>query len=103
MEKKRHVSKVTVGELIRRREAREPGFKVRVDEKVAQLAIARQVRALRERRNLSQAELASLAGTGQAAIARIESGRRVPKFELLSRIADALHARVMLKLEDSRA
>ncbi len=40
---------------------------------------------------MSQAQLAELAGTGQAAISRIESGRDLPTLALLKRIAAALN------------
>ncbi|MET8690823.1 helix-turn-helix transcriptional regulator [Streptomyces sp. NPDC004732] len=39
---------------------------------------------------MSQAELASAAGTGQAAISRIESGHDIPTLPVLERIATAL-------------
>ncbi|MFJ5274986.1 helix-turn-helix domain-containing protein [Streptomyces sp. NPDC088358] len=48
------------------------------------------VRFWRQRRSMSQARLAELAGTGQAAISRIESGRDQPTLALLERIASAL-------------
>ncbi|MFF1708182.1 helix-turn-helix domain-containing protein [Streptomyces sp. NPDC058252] len=48
------------------------------------------VRSWRRQRGLSQARLAELAGTGQAAISRIESGRDLPTLMLLERIASAL-------------
>ncbi|MFD6821442.1 helix-turn-helix domain-containing protein [Streptomyces sp. NPDC060085] len=48
------------------------------------------VKAWRIRRGVSQARLAELAGTGQAAISRIESGRDLPTLALLGRIAAAL-------------
>ncbi|MET7986505.1 helix-turn-helix transcriptional regulator [Streptomyces sp. NPDC005281] len=48
------------------------------------------VRFWRQQRGMSQARLAELAGTGQAAISRIESGRDLPTLTLLDRIASAL-------------
>jgi DNA-binding XRE family transcriptional regulator len=98
MAKRKHIADLRVADLVRERDAREPGFKARVDGRVEQLAIARQVRSLRERSNLTQSELARRAGTGQAAIARIESGRTVPKLDLLARIAVALNAQLRLSL-----
>ena len=52
--------------------------------------IAGQVANRRRARGLSQAELASLVGTTQSAIARLESGGRPPRIDTLLRIADAL-------------
>jgi DNA-binding XRE family transcriptional regulator len=98
-----HISDTTIDDSIAELDARRPGFKARVEARVQQLAIARQVRKLREKRNLTQTELAELAGTGQAAIARIESGRTVPKLDLLARIADALNATMKLSLAPRRA
>ncbi|MET8036708.1 helix-turn-helix transcriptional regulator [Streptomyces sp. NPDC005345] len=54
------------------------------------------VRYWRGRRGMSQARLAELAGTGQAAISRIESGRDQPTLALLERIASALGCRLTL-------
>ena len=87
---RKHVSSLSTRELVRELDTKDPGFSTRVDARVADLALARRVRALREKRKLTQAELAELAGTGQAAIARIEAGRTVPKLDLLVRIAAAL-------------
>jgi DNA-binding XRE family transcriptional regulator len=96
--KQPHVSDATIDDLIRDRDAREPGFKARVEARVEQLAVGRRVRSLREKRHLSQSELATRAGTGQASIARIESGKSVPKLDLLARIAAALGARLSVEL-----
>jgi predicted transcriptional regulator len=52
--------------------------------------IAGQVADRRRARGLSQAELASLVGTTQSAIARLESGGRPPRIDTLRRIAPAL-------------
>ncbi|MGV9705768.1 helix-turn-helix domain-containing protein [Streptomyces sp. NPDC003483] len=52
------------------------------------------VRFWRRQRSMSQARLAELAGTGQAAISRIESGRDQPTLALLERIASALDCRL---------
>jgi len=52
--------------------------------------LARELRILREGKRLSQQELADLVGTGQPAIARIESGRTIPKLDVIARIAHAL-------------
>lgn len=53
---------------------------------VGRLTLAAQVvRRCRLRRNLSQGQLAALAGTTQSAISRLESGASVPSFD---RVAD---------------
>jgi DNA-binding XRE family transcriptional regulator len=60
--------------------------------------IAAQVAAQRHARRLSQAELASLVGTTQSAIARLESGGRPPRIDTLLRIADALDCELQVEL-----
>jgi len=52
--------------------------------------LARDLRNLREKMNVSQQELAELVGTGQPSIARLESGRTTPKLDVVARIAHAL-------------
>lgn len=48
------------------------------------------LREVREARNLSQADLARLAGVAQCHISDLERGRRKPSFEVLVRLAKAL-------------
>jgi transcriptional regulator with XRE-family HTH domain len=60
--------------------------------------IAAQVVQQRHARDLSQAELASLVGTSQSAIARLESGGRPPRIDTLLRIADALDCELDIEL-----
>lgn len=60
--------------------------------------IGREVARLRRLRGLSQAELAQRIGTKQPAIARIEQGH-VPSLRTLMRIAEALQARLVVRLE----
>ena len=85
------------GEYIRRRMARDPELQKRVEEEVSRLEIAQLVKALRERKRLTQTELAELAGTKQPAIARLESGRVVPRIDLLEKIARALGMRLNIR------
>jgi DNA-binding XRE family transcriptional regulator len=87
---RKHISHLTTRDLIRKIDRKTPGFEARVDARVAELAIARKLKALREERGLTQGQLALKAGTGQAAVARIESGRSLPKLDLLARLAAAL-------------
>jgi ribosome-binding protein aMBF1 (putative translation factor) len=76
--------------LIERRKATSPTFSALFNEELGKLELARQVRELREQENLSQGELAERCGTKQPAIARLESGRVVPRLDLLQKIAAAL-------------
>ncbi len=45
---------------------------------------------LRERRNLTQADLAKAAGVSQSTIAHIENGKKDPSLSTLKKIAEAL-------------
>jgi transcriptional regulator with XRE-family HTH domain len=62
--------------------------------------IAGQVADRRKERGLSQADLATLVGTTQSAIARLESGGRPPRIDTLLRIANALDADLHIELLD---
>jgi ribosome-binding protein aMBF1 (putative translation factor) len=64
--------------------------------------LAMQVAELRERRGLTQADLAELTGIDQGDISRIERGSANPTERTLSRIADALGAQLRL-VESSHA
>lgn len=50
----------------------------------------RQLQALRELRNLTQAELGHRAGMAAASISHFETGQRSPSLESLVKLADAL-------------
>jgi len=52
------------------------------------------LRTARERRSLSQAELATKTGLQPAAISHFETGQRAPSFENLKRLSDALNISV---------
>jgi transcriptional regulator with XRE-family HTH domain len=56
------------------------------------------IRAARERSGISQRELARRAGTSQAAISRIESGREEPTVERLERVLASLGWRAEVTL-----
>jgi DNA-binding XRE family transcriptional regulator len=65
------------------------------------IRIAFEIRALRERKGLSQRQLAELVGTTQSAIARLEAGRNSPSLPTLDRIASALGAEVTISFADT--
>lgn len=56
------------------------------------------VRRRRQELGWSQSRLAQAAGTGQALISRIEQGRVNPTVEMLTRLADAMHAQLSISL-----
>jgi len=71
---------------VHRRSAREGS---RVPAEFDRLQLARKVKGLREKRKMSQVELAALAGTKQPNIARLESGKVVPRLDFLEKVARA--------------
>jgi DNA-binding XRE family transcriptional regulator len=64
------------------------------------IRIASEIRALREKKGLSQRQLAELVGTTQSAIARLEAGNVSPSLPTLDKIAAALGAEVSLTIVD---
>jgi len=62
-------------------------------------ALRQEMVAARLRAGLSQAALARRMGTGQSAIARLESGRGSPSFTTLRKLAEATGARLTVRLE----
>ena len=61
--------------------------------------VIEQFKKARERKNLSQGELAKLVGTKQSAISRFESGRYNPSVEFLVKVADSLGKRIIIRLK----
>ncbi len=59
---------------------------------------AYQVARLRILRGLTQQQLAERVGTRQPSIARLESGREEPKLGFLRRVAEALEARLEVRI-----
>ena len=66
------------------------------------IRLALEIRALRERKGLSQRQLAELVGTTQSAIARLEGGRISPSLPTLDRIAAALDAELCVTFTDQQ-
>jgi ribosome-binding protein aMBF1 (putative translation factor) len=60
--------------------------------------LGRTVRALREQRGWSQAQLAAAAGMTQSAVARFEAGGTVPSIRVLDRLAQALDAELTVQV-----
>ena len=76
------------------------GWSVTVNESANANEVAQQLYALRERHALTQKELASLVGTTQSAIARLEDANyEGHSLSLLTRIATAVGERVRVTFE----
>ena len=73
---------------------KDPDFIVAAEE----LEPGYQVARLRMLRGLTQAQLAEMVGTRQPSIARLENGSSTPSLSFLSKIAEALNAKIEFKL-----
>ncbi|MHB0875409.1 MAG: helix-turn-helix domain-containing protein [Anaerolineae bacterium] len=82
-------------ELLKERSLSDP----QVREAYEALEPAYQVACLRIERGMSQEELARRAGTHQPSVARLESGRSTPSLRMLRRLAEALDARLVVRIE----
>ena len=93
----------TINEWMAREHARDPGRRQRVEALLRELEIEQDLIALRERRGLSQSELAKLVGVSQPAIAKIES-RRSKNLTLatLAKLIAALGGRLKIEIEEAR-
>lgn len=63
-----------------------------------EFAMARKLILARSRAGLSQAEVARRMGTSQSAVARLESGTRLPAMSSLKRYAEAVGCTLELRL-----
>ena len=64
--------------------------------------IAERIRRARERRGMTQAELAARIGSTQPALARLEAGGVTPNLDTLQRIAEALGLELVIDLRRAR-
>lgn len=79
-------------EYIAERRRRSPAFDEALTEARVEADLAREVAWLRERRGLSQYQLAELTGIKQPMINRLERGDQNPTLATLRKLAVALHA-----------
>ena len=81
----------------------DPKLASEVDELLAEMKIAQELVALREKRGLSQREFAKLLGASQPYVAKLESGRiKNLGVRTLLKCATALGGRLTLKIEPGR-
>ncbi len=64
------------------------------------IRIATEIHELREKRGLSQRELAERLGTTQSAVARLEAGNVSPSLPTLDRVAEALGVELVVSFVD---
>jgi len=80
----------------------DPRLEREVDELVNQMKLEQELVALREKRGLSQRQLAKLLGTSQPYVAKLESGRiKNVGVKTLVKCAHALGGSVTIKVEPS--
>lgn len=77
----------------------DPEFREAYDE----LEPAYQVARLRIMRGLTQQQLADLVGTSQSSIARLESGKELPRLSFLQRVVRALNGNLTITIEPCNA
>jgi transcriptional regulator with XRE-family HTH domain len=83
---------------MRERRMSEPGAAEAYHAAELAYELGRAVRALREQRGWSQAQLAAAAGMTQSAVARFEAGGTVPSLRVLDRLAQALDAELTVQV-----
>ena len=82
----------TLDDFIAEERKASPEFAAELDK----LALARSIKELRESKKMTQAELAERAHTAQSAIARLESGKVVPRLDLLQKVANAMGRKLVI-------
>lgn len=75
-----------------------PGFKKAYDALGPKYALISAMLDARNKKGMTQADIAKRAGTTQSAIARFESGRTNPTLEFATRLSSALGARLEIRL-----
>ena len=81
-----------------RAEMRNPEFKKAYDALAPKYALISAMLDARNRKGMTQAEIAKRAGTTQSAIARFESGRTNPTLDFASRLSRAVGAKLEIRL-----
>lgn len=61
------------------------------------VVLGQRLKAMREKRGLTQTALATLLNTKQPAIVRLENGQTMPRLDVLSKVARALNITLELK------
>lgn len=87
---------ILLDQLIDREEERHPGLRDAVELGVERRRFLSQLAELREEHGFSQDQVAMLMGTGQPAVARLESGVVDPKFSTLQKYTGAIGLRIEL-------
>ena len=78
--------------------AKDPQLKKAYDDLEAEYVLIEKLIAYRIKHGITQAELARRIGTKQSAISRFESGTENPTLDFLKKIANALGAKLSVKI-----
>jgi DNA-binding transcriptional regulator YiaG len=81
-----------------RRQMKDPAFKAEYDKLEPEFALARELIGARAKAKLSQAQVAHRMGTSQSAVARMESGRKMPSTSSLQKYARAVGRELRIAL-----
>lgn len=97
---KKNAKRITLKKVLTE-ELKDKEFKFYFQKEQAISQIAKLVKQARLRAGLTQSQLADLIETSQTVIGRLESGNdlRIPSLDLLQRIAQALHARLLVTFD----
>jgi DNA-binding XRE family transcriptional regulator len=87
---------IPLDQLIDRENEQHPGLRDAVELGVQRRRFLSQMARLREEHGFSQQEVATRMGTGQPAVARLESGVVDPKFSTLQKYTGAIGLRIEL-------
>ena len=85
-------------EFIAEQRAKDPEFRGEFD----RLQLARKVKGLREKKKMSQVDLAALTGTKQPNIARLEAGKVIPRLDFLEKVARALGGHLDVRIVEDK-
>lgn len=85
-------------EDMKREALRDPKFRKAYDALAPKYALISAMLDARNKKGMTQAEIARRAGTTQSAIARFESGRTNPTLDFATRLSSALGAKLEIRL-----
>lgn len=85
-------------EVLKAKALTDPEIRAEYEALAPEFEISSELLRARLRAGLSQAELASLMGTSQSAIAKLESGQTLPSTKTLIRFAEATGSKIQVRL-----
>ena len=85
-------------EVLKAKALSDPEIRAEYEALAPEFEISNELLKARLRAGLSQMELATLMGTSQSAIARLESGQTLPSTKTLIRFAEATGSKIQVRL-----